>query len=103
VGIAIAQQMVGTMNHVLRDSVISGSIQANRSADRQQFYVAMDSAIGGPWSRQQVQAEMLSGRLARDSWVWTPGMPQWARMGDVTYFSEIPVLPPPLPSRGTEP
>jgi len=102
-GMALAQQMVKTMNMALSDNVVSGSPQAYRSADQQQFYGVIDNAVGGPWSRQQVQSAMLSGRLGRDSYVWTPGMAQWSTMGDVTYFTAPPVAPPPLPPKGNEP
>lgn len=103
-GMALAQQMVKTMNMALSDTVVSGSPQAYRSTDQQQFYVVVDNAVGGPWSRQQVQAAILSGRLGRDSYVWTPGMNQWSRMGDVGYFTTaMPVQPPPLPPRGSAP
>lgn len=103
IGIGIAQQMVKTMNHALNQSVVSGSPQANRNTDQQQFYVVIDNVVGGPWSRQQVQSAMLSGRLGRDSFVWTPGMAQWSRMEDVSYFTTPPVQPPPLPPKGDEP
>jgi len=95
-GLSIAQQMVGTMNQVMQQSVMTGSLSANRRSDQQPFYVVIDGAIGGPWSRQQLQAAFLSGRLTSDTFCWTQGMAQWARAGDIGYFHQ-PVAPPPMP------
>lgn len=98
VGLAIAQQMVATMNQVMQQSAIAGSPQAYRQTDQQAFYVVIDSAVVGPWSRQQVQAAILTGRLGHASYIWTPGMPQWARASDISYFAAPSAAPPPLPS-----
>jgi hypothetical protein len=95
-GLGIAQQMVGTMNQAMQQSVRVGSPEAYRASDQQAFYVVVNSAVAGPWSRQQVQSALLTGTLARDAFCWTPGMQQWARAGDIGYF-QLPVTPPPPP------
>ncbi len=96
-GVGIAQQMVGTMNQVIQHTVRVGSPEAFRAADQQAFYVVVNGAVAGPWSRQQVQSALLTGTLARDTFVWTPGMAQWARSADVGYFHMPVIAPPPLP------
>lgn len=98
IGISIAQQMVATMNQVMQQSAVAGSAQALRQTDQQAFYVIIESAVVGPWSRQQVQSAMLTGQLGRTSYIWSPGMPQWSRASDLTYFATMPAVPPPFPS-----
>lgn len=99
-GLAIAQQMVSTMNHVMAQSTLSGTVRASNAQDQQAFYVVENGAVGGPWSRAQLQAAVLSGRLQRDSYAWTPGMSQWGRLGDMTHFAGAAPPPPPPPKIG---
>jgi hypothetical protein len=50
----------------------------------------------GPLRRQQLVEAARSGRLTRETLVWSAGMPDWLPAGDVKALAEI-FAPPPVP------
>ncbi|KGM32118.1 DUF4339 domain-containing protein, partial [Inquilinus limosus] len=62
------------------------------------YHVAIDGKQSGPFPAAQLQGLVRDGRLTRDSLVWTQGMANWSKAGEVsalaTLFTD---QPPPLP------
>lgn len=68
------------------------------------FFVAVDGKQTGPFDLQTIASQAASGRLTRQTLVWTEGMAQWAPAGEVPalagVFSQVPPpLPPELPGQ----
>jgi len=62
------------------------------------YFVAVEGRQTGPFDITTLSNQAASGRLTRQSLVWTQGMPQWMRAGDVPELAEVfASIPPPLP------
>ena len=62
------------------------------------YYVAVDGEQTGPFDVDTLKSQISSGRLIRDSLVWTQGMENWARAGTVDSLAHLfQDIPPPLP------
>ena len=61
------------------------------------YFVAVEGRQTGPFDITTLSNQAASGRLTRQSLVWTQGMPQWMRAGDVPELAEVfASIPPPL-------
>lgn len=59
------------------------------------WHLAVGGTVLGPFSIDRLRDEIVAGNLDRDSLVWSDGMADWSKAGDVpALFSAI---PPPLP------
>jgi len=62
------------------------------------YYVAIDGKQAGPYGVAELQAQVQSGRLTRDTLVWTQGMANWSAAGGVAALASLfAAVPPPLP------
>lgn len=65
------------------------------------WHVAVGGTVYGPFSIDRLRDEIASNNLRRDHLVWSEGMPDWTKAGDVrALFS---VIPPPLPDSTLQP
>jgi hypothetical protein len=60
------------------------------------YFVAIDGKQTGPFDLQTLASQAATGRLTRETLVWTQGMAQWTAAGQVLadLFANV---PPPLP------
>ncbi|MEM0983321.1 MAG: SPFH domain-containing protein [Planctomycetota bacterium] len=63
-----------------------------------QYFVAVDGQQTGPFDLDGLQQQASSGRLTRESLVWTQGMAGWEKAGGVAELAPVfASTPPPLP------
>jgi membrane protease subunit (stomatin/prohibitin family) len=62
------------------------------------WHVAKDGAATGPYSRDELGRMVADGTVTGDSWLWTPGGPDWQRGHDVTDLADLFSAPPPPPA-----
>lgn len=67
-----------------------------------EYHVAVGDRAAGPYALDALASMAGAGTLTRDSLVWKPGMPDWARAGDVPELSRLfggvgGTTPPPVP------
>lgn len=63
------------------------------------FYAAIDGERAGPFDEAALRQHIESGQVTRDTLVWTQGMDDWAKAGDVEAVAKhFGSTPPPLPS-----
>ncbi|MFQ1684740.1 DUF4339 domain-containing protein [Aeromonas veronii] len=58
-----------------------------------QWWYEKDGVATGPIDKETMQSMFLSGALAKETLIWSNGMPAWLSISDVGEFS----FPPPLP------
>ncbi|MBS1715242.1 MAG: SPFH domain-containing protein [Armatimonadetes bacterium] len=64
------------------------------------YHVAVNGQQQGPFDRAALQSMAASGQLTRDTLVWTGGMAEWTKAGDVADLSDVfGSVPPPMPSQ----
>ena len=59
------------------------------------WFIASGDKSEGPFPEGQLSALISAGRLTRDTFVWTEGMPDWQRAADVPGFVFSTQAPPP--------
>ena len=65
------------------------------------WHVAVDGKQQGPYTQEEVIAEIGAGRLGAKAHVYGPGMPAWEELGSRPEFSSaLPVSAPPPPPGG---
>jgi membrane protease subunit (stomatin/prohibitin family) len=94
-GMAMAQQMANGMN---QSSSQSSQQQTPPPLPNQlvQYYVAINNQQTGPYSLAQIQESINRAEITKDTLIWTQGMSNWQKAGEVlsSFFNQT---PPPLP------
>ncbi len=62
------------------------------------FHVAVGGQQQGPYDTATLQGMVASGQLTRETLVWTTGMANWSKAGEVSDLNEVfGSVPPPMP------
>lgn len=62
------------------------------------YFVAVEGRQTGPFDTQALTSQAMTGRLTRETLVWTQGLSQWTPAGQVSALAGIFTnVPPPLP------
>lgn len=96
-GMAIAQQMVSTMNHCIGNMQIAGTDNAPRQAlgaAPGYHILANGKDVAGPFSEQELATLAKAKTLTADTMVWRPGMSGWMLAKNVPEVNKVIVLNP---------
>jgi hypothetical protein len=75
---AIAQQMMQTMNHAMQNMIIPHFQQVNVPMPKTlQFYALVNDIPQGPFTEQELSGHILANRVVKETLVWFHGMPGW--------------------------
>lgn len=92
-GVAMGQQFAGAMNTAQTAQSSPPPIPGGAA-----YFAAIDGQQKGPFTTEQLQAEIAAGRVSRSTLVWKNGMPNWTAMETVPDLSGLlSNVPPPLP------
>ncbi len=95
-GVGIAQQMVNSMNQVIANTAVPGAMNPMISQTvRSVFHLFLDGKPAGPFNEEEVTRLITEGRVSASSYVWKPGMTNWAKAESVPEFLRIVALCPP--------
>lgn len=98
-GMGVAQQMVSSMNHALRNTHIPGPHSPAAAAPSVTYYAVLGEKAAGPFALSELQQLIGQARLDRQTYVWSPGMIAWDRAGNVPEVLRLLELAPPrMPS-----
>lgn len=108
IGGAVGQNIAGAMNRVMGgqnkteiQEKAASSTQARSSVPGKSYNVAVDGKATGPFDIQTLGQMVMAGQLTKDSPVWTAGMSQWLRAGEVEYLKSLFEMPP-VPAEDNE-
>ncbi len=62
------------------------------------WHVAVDGQATGPYTRDELGRMASEGKVTPDSYLWTPGGPDWQAGKDVTELADLFSAPPPPPA-----
>lgn len=97
-GMAIAQQMVSTMNHCIGNMRIAGTDNALRqglSTPVPGYHIlANGKDVAGPFSEHELATLAKAKTLTADTMVWRPGMRGWMQAKNVPEVNKVIVLNP---------
>lgn len=99
-GMAMAQQMVRTMNETMQTMYVPGSPNTITPPASKLMHVAVDGQAVGPIGEKELLQLIENQKINSKSLVWMPGMPAWKMIEEVPEVLRIIALaPPPLPQQ----
>lgn len=95
-GIAVAQQMVNSMNHSLQNAHIPGAGNPmTQQRPNYSYHVILKGKPAGPFSEQEMSRMISEGKVTKGTHVWRPGMPKWDLTENVPDVLRLVALAPP--------
>lgn len=93
--LAVAQQMVGSMNNALRNTYVPGPQNAMAPNRVKNYHIIIDGKPAGPFGEQELSRLISEGKVVKDTYVWMPGMPKWSQAENVADVLRLVALAPP--------
>lgn len=96
-GMAVAQQMVKTMNHTMQDMYVPGAMNSMQAQEPQQsfFYAMIDDNQTGPFSEQELSRLITEKKISKETYIWKPGMSDWEIAEKIPEVLKLVILAPP--------
>jgi membrane protease subunit (stomatin/prohibitin family) len=98
VGLGAGYVMAQQMGQALGSAGNTGSATPPPLPKESAFFTVLDGKQAGPFTPPQLQEQVTTGKVSRDTLVWQEGMTQWTAAGKVpaltTLFASV---PPPVP------
>jgi len=101
-GMAVAQQMVGTMNHTMQNMRVPGAGNPVLPSQRPElaYYVMLDGKQAGPFSECEVVRLINDKKVSKETYVWHAGLREWQIAENVPTVLRLVALAPPPPPTG---
>lgn len=94
-GIAVAQQMVNTMNNAMNNIHIAGSMNPIQTAIPQFYYAIIEGNQAGPFSEQELSRLITEKKVVKETYIWKPGLPNWEIAEKLPEILKLVALAPP--------
>lgn len=94
-GLAVAQQMVNTMNHCIGNMQVAGTGNALGQATslvNKSYYLIVNNAVAGPFSEKELYVLAKSHTLKSESLLWCTGMSGWTFARNIPEVMKIVLL-----------
>jgi hypothetical protein len=102
-GLAVAQQMVGAMNHAMQTMHIPGAGNPLRPPEPPAlvYYAVLEGRQAGPFSETEIARLINDKKLSKETYVWHTGLREWKTAENVPEIVRLAALaPPPVPALG---
>lgn len=97
-GMAVAQQMIKTMNQSIEIMEVPGSFPAHQRQQQSLFYAVIKGKQMGPLSELEVTRLIREKQIVNETYMWQPGMQAWELAEKLPEIVRLVALsPPPLP------
>jgi hypothetical protein len=94
-GIAVAQQMVKTMNDSITNMHIPGTMNPMQHVSPQLYYVIIDGNQAGPFSEQELSRLIAEKKINKETYIWKPGLSKWELAEKLPEILRLVALTPP--------
>ena len=92
---AVAQQMVKSMNHAIGDMHVAGAMSPIHTSAPKIYYAMIDGRPLGPLTEQELSRLIVDGKVVKETYVWKPGMLKWDIVENVADVLRLVALAPP--------
>jgi hypothetical protein len=95
---AIARQMVKSMNDMMANMQIPGSINHSPFSGHVNpniFYAILDNKQEGPFSETEFARLVASKKIVKETYIWKPGMIDWQLAEKIPSVLQIVAITPP--------
>jgi hypothetical protein len=105
-GMAVAQQMVGTMNHAMKNMHVPGVGNPMRQGQPPQmstdivYYVMLDGKQAGPFCETELARLINDKKLTKETYIWHTGLTEWKTAENIPAVLRLVALTPPPPPVG---
>ena len=93
--IAIAQQMVQTMNSAMTTMHVPGSMNPMQTAAPQFYYAMIEGNQAGPFSEQELSRLITEKKIVKETYIWKPGLSKWEIAEKLPEILKMVALAPP--------
>ncbi len=95
---AVAQQMMQTMNHGMQNMTTPQFKHVNVLLPQAtSFYALVNDIPQGPFTEQELSGHIIANRVGKETLVWLHGMPGWMQAQQVPEVAKLfALLPPPI-------
>ncbi len=94
-GMAVAQQMINTMNSTISNMQISGSMNPMHIPSPQFYYAIFEGKQAGPFSEQELSRLISEKKILKETYIWKPGMTSWQIAEKLPEILRLVALSPP--------
>lgn len=94
-GIAVAQQMVNTMNSAMTNMQVPGSMNPMQTAAPQFYYAMLEGNQAGPFSEQELSRLIAEKKVVKETYIWMPSLPNWKIAEQIPEVLKLVALTPP--------
>lgn len=94
-GMAVAQQMVKTMNSAITDMHVPGAMNPIRTTSSQFYFAMIEGNQAGPFSEQELSRLIADKKIVKETYIWKPGLPKWEIAEKLPEILKLVALAPP--------
>lgn len=94
-GMAVAQQMVKTMNQSMTNMHVPGAMNPMKKQQQQFFYAMIEGKQAGPFNEQELARLILDKKVVKETYVWMPSLSSWKIADQVPEVLKLVALAPP--------
>jgi hypothetical protein len=94
-GMAVAQQMVNTMNSAMSNMQVPGSMNPIQTVAAQFYYVIIEGNQAGPFSEQELSRLINEKKIVKETYIWKPGLSKWEIAEKLPEILKLVALAPP--------
>ena len=94
-GIAVAQQMVNTMNSAMNNMIVPGSSNPMQPPVQQFYYAIIEGNQVGPFSESELARLITEKKVFKETYIWKPGLSKWEIAEKMPEILKLVALAPP--------
>ena len=94
-GMAVAQQMVKTMNDAMNTMHVPGAMNTMQSPVQQFYYAMIEGKQAGPFSEQEMSKLISEKKIVMETYIWKPGLIKWELAENLPDILKLVALSPP--------
>jgi hypothetical protein len=94
-GLAVAQQMVKSMNESMTNMHIPGAMNPMEKPQKDFFYAMIEGNKAGPFSEQELTRLIAEKKISKETYLWMPGLPNWKMAEQIPEVLKLVALSPP--------
>jgi hypothetical protein len=95
-GLTVADQMVKSMNSVMKNAFIPGSGNVMQKPVSMLYYAVFAGNRAGPFSETEIIRFIEQKKITRDTLIWYPGMTEWKKAAEIPDIMRLLALTPPV-------
>jgi len=94
-GMAVAQQMVKSMNESMMKMHVPGAMNQFENTERKFYYAMIEGQQAGPFSEKEFIRLITEKKVSKETYVWMPSLHNWQLAEQVPEVLRLVALTPP--------